>query len=585
MAKKSNQKLGSGCLVLFALPFAGIGVFMAVLVARTLWDWNVVQDWVQTPATILEASLEEHRGDDSTSYEAVARYAYQYAGKRHEGTRVALTGGSDNIGSFQRDKAAEIKRFKQNGKPFRCFVNSDDPTEAVLYRDLRIGMFMMKAMIGLLFGGVGFGLIGATFWVRKRRGREEKHQQSQPDQPWLWREDWARGVVRSTRWKPVIVMGVFALFWNAISWTVGGLFLFGGKDFPLWVSAICLGFPAIGLCMIGYTAYLIARASRWGASEFELATLPGTIGGRLAGVIHAPAGLTGAESFLLTLTCFEKKTRTTSDGTETYQEPVWQADKTIVRTLAADRTNKTVIPVSFYVPYDCHPTDQTAGYSWKLQAQAEVPGIDFLADFEVPVFKTSESSRDPPPDDELLTEYEAPETFEAALARSKGRVLSQTPSRCEVVFPMARNLGLAFGATVFAAMWTGISIGLLYSDAPLIFRIVFPASDLLILWMVAWFWLESVSLSFGRDGLEVQGGILGLGKRYRFERDEIKSIVAEASGTRSGNTVYQQVALKALSGDSRKLVGGITRRADAETLATKIGETLGLADANQSRSN
>ena len=579
MSGKHQNKFGMGCLVLFALPFAAVGVVMTVLTVRSLLYWLKVQEWAETPCTIVEASLKESTDEDGTTYRAVARYKYQWAGREYECDVVGVHGGSDNLGKFQRNKAAELMKYQQSGKPFRCFVNPNDPSEALLYRDLRVGMLAFKAMFGVVFGGVGFGLLVAGIWGAKTVRQEKQLRELHPAEPWKTRKDWASGRIRSSRWGPVVGMAFFSLIWNAISWTVAAAFFFGDEDMPIWVVAICLGFPVIGLIMLGYTVYLAIGATRWSGSELELATLPGVVGGRLAGVIHAPAGLELAESFLLTLTCFQKKTRSTSDGTETYEDAVWQADQEIVKTLGGEHAGKTVIPVGFTIPYEQHPTDEDAGFLWRLEVQAEMPGVDYRASFEVPVFKTEESSAEPPADESLLEEYVAAPSFESAVSRAGGRLLSQTGYRSELVFPMGRNLGLALVITVFAAIWTGISVGLLYSDAPLLFKIVFPASDLLVLAMAAWMWLEKTSLSFGADGVDVQGGLLGMGKHRHFEPGQIKKVVAEPSGTRSGATVYQQVTLMTKIGDAEKLVSGIRRRSDAETIAAKIEELVGIARA------
>ena len=68
-----------------------------------------------------------------------------------------------------------------------------------------------------------------------------------------------------------------------------------------------------------------------------------------------------------------------------------------------------------------------------------------------------------------------------------------------------------------------------------------------------------------------------MGKHRRFEQHNIKSIIAETSGTRSGSTVYQKVSLETHDDEKQKLVSGIARRSDAQTIATKIEEMLGIA--------
>jgi len=101
--------------------------------------------------------------------------------------------------------------------------------------------------------------------------------------------------------------------------------------------------------------------------------------------------------------------------------------------------------------------------------------------------------------------------------------------------------------------------------------------------MCAWFWLEKTSLIFDTEGVEVQGGMLGMGKRRRFEQRNIQLIVAESSGTTSGSTVYQKVTLTTHDGEQRKLVSGIPRRSDAQTIAAKIEEMLGIAKSQQEK--
>jgi hypothetical protein len=47
-------------------------------------------------------------------------------------------------------------------------------------------------LFGLLFGGVGFGLLAALFYGRKKQQELERLQGEHPAEPWLWRFDWVR---------------------------------------------------------------------------------------------------------------------------------------------------------------------------------------------------------------------------------------------------------------------------------------------------------------------------------------------------------------------------------------------------------
>lgn len=156
-------------LILFALPFAGAGLVVLLLAGRDVYDWQRMQAWQQVPAHILSADLKVSYGrkthgrkSKSPSYMAQASYRYQYQGQDYTGMRVAISRGSDNIGSYQQDRYAELRSYRQSGTEFRCFVNPQQPEQAILYRDLRWDMLSFKALFSLIFGGVGFGLIALS---------------------------------------------------------------------------------------------------------------------------------------------------------------------------------------------------------------------------------------------------------------------------------------------------------------------------------------------------------------------------------------------------------------------------------------
>ena len=78
MAAMKGDRAAAGCLALFALPFAAVGVFGLYLALSTLWTWTRTQSWVEVPAQIQSLDLEEHQGDDSTTYKVCATYRYSF---------------------------------------------------------------------------------------------------------------------------------------------------------------------------------------------------------------------------------------------------------------------------------------------------------------------------------------------------------------------------------------------------------------------------------------------------------------------------------------------------------------------------
>ena len=66
------------------------------------------------------------------------------------------------------------------------------------------------------------------------------------------------------------------------------------------------------------------------------------------------------------------------------------------------------MPFTFEIPYHAKETDRTNmdnAILWYVDAAASVPGVDYGAQFEVPLFRTSESD----PDFEPAREAEVPD--------------------------------------------------------------------------------------------------------------------------------------------------------------------------------
>jgi hypothetical protein len=69
-----NRRLGLGCLILFSLPFAAIGVGMAIWIAYSIHAYLNMQSWVEAPAQILKVELVERPGEDGCTFETTRHY-------------------------------------------------------------------------------------------------------------------------------------------------------------------------------------------------------------------------------------------------------------------------------------------------------------------------------------------------------------------------------------------------------------------------------------------------------------------------------------------------------------------------------
>ncbi len=147
-------------IIIIALAFIAIPLMAAwYLVGLPIQQWRLTQHWLEVPAIIEQVNLQEHHSSGSITYESTARYRYQFDGQEYVGDRVSLYGPEDGT-SYHRVIVRELEEYRDSQQPFRCFVGPDAPNDALLYRDIRWGMYVMIGLIALLFSGVGCWMLG-----------------------------------------------------------------------------------------------------------------------------------------------------------------------------------------------------------------------------------------------------------------------------------------------------------------------------------------------------------------------------------------------------------------------------------------
>jgi hypothetical protein len=573
-AKKSKRGGGwvaAGCLMLFALPFAAVGAGAAGWIVYDVWKWTQVQSWVETPATLIEAGVDRHRAPKrGETIRATARYRYTFGRKEYTSDRVALYTGKDNIGSYQRDRSRELERIEAGNKRLKCYVNPETPAEAILFRDLRWGFVLFKLLFAGVFGVVGFGLlIGAALSGRENKKRQSR-QEKFPDQPWMWQKEWASGRVRSNGGPAAVAASVIAALWNSISWPGFAMVWSNpenGQPYAIWIMAL---FPLVGTWLAVYAIMLWVRRIKWGVPEFELAAVPGVLGGPLAGVVHVPARVEPEENYTVRLACV----KTVDQGSDSSKEvTLWDHEYEIDRDLNAG--DRTLIPIEFMIPSDLPPSGDDV--KWKLHTRATTSGVDFYAEFETPVFKTKASGDVGRDSASAATPTTAAEVDLPTVVRSMGAVLVENAtSGRTIVFPMARNPGMAIFMALFATGWTGVTVFLFASDAPRIFPWVCGLFNLVLVPAALFSCFGRTRLEFGSRGVALRRGLFGLGRRREFPANQIADVYAEKSGTTWGGTEYRRVRLRTAERKQITLISEIARPRDAERLAEEIHLAVGL---------
>ncbi len=570
----NKSKFGGGCLFVFGLVFFLVGMIPGYIALSTLVQSFQARSWTPVAATVLAAELDVSHGDDSTTYSVSGRYRYEVGGQAFESTRISFDTGSDNIGDFHHRTHALLEQHRRSGEPVTAYVNPDDPSEAVVVRSMRWGMFAFMMIFPLVFGGVGAVVMAMSFVGSRKVKADRQRERAHPAEPWRWNADWDRGELhcqtKATMWFAV----GFAVFWNLVSTPVA--FLLPGEVFgnSNYVAAIGFIFPLVGIGLAAWAVIAVVRWRRFGKSVFIMDPLPASPGGVVAGDLKVPVALE-ADSLDATLSCVSKRTTGSGKNRKTRETLLWQDDQRIDlrgRTGAGAR-----VPIRFALPADAALTDTDSNPSiqWKLEARAEVPGVDFAARFDVPVFQG-----------DLL----APISNLGAIGEAEARPAPagdggdwqhtgvKRDSRAGAAryrFSAARHKGVAATTTVFAVVFGGAGAAMMAIDeAPFWFGLIFLAVGLLIGWFALELWLRRTELRVRPGELSWRSGLALLGGEKTLRTDQIEDLSIEPGMQAFGRRFYR-LTLRPREGRARVLGAGLRGRRDAEALAAQIKRELG----------
>jgi len=576
--KKPTSRLSFVVGVLFSLPFAAVGVFMAYLIGSTLWQVHGIAAWPEMPATIQSIVL-NHSGKDSS--ETKATYNYIVAGHSYTGHRVSVHRGGDNIGSFQQRVYGELQQYKRTGEPFHCYVNPQNPDDAVLYRQPRWEMIAFYGVFMLVFCGIGFGLLIAMIVGGRREQKQKTAQAAQPQEPWLWNQDWAGGVIcasnRAAMW---FFLGV-AVLWNAISGPAafGALHDYSRQHDP--AVFVALIFPVIGIGLAFWAARLVWLQIRYGTSCFRMSRVPGVIGGELRGIVEIPAHIQPVDGFRATLRCVHRITIGSGKERSTSESVLWEDVRLQAHEMQDGNPTHSLLPILFVAPRNCRPTEMSQPDNqivWRLEVTAATDrGPRYNSRFEVPMFVTPDSVANVQPETGAADRYGHSLRSEDAL-RDCGVRTETLPGGMRYTFPAARNKGIAVFTTIFFAIWTGMIYIMLRQHVPLMFSIIFCLADIGVIIAVLTCWFDWRCVEITPEEARVSGGIFGLAGLRCFKRGEIVAVEATA-GASQGDRQYFSLKLRTSGGATHTAGKGIEGRVAAEVLAASLRRLLNLPEA------
>ncbi len=429
--------------------------------------------------------------------------------------------------------------------------------------DLAVGVIIASFFV-FVGGGLIFGAIKGYGFLTKLAALQEAN----PLSPWLWRPD------------------------NLITLP----FLF--QQIPLmWRNGdprilIVLGFCSFGGILTAYAVRATIRHERFGNTYFEFDSLPFCPGRRVTGRIQLRFETQAAHGIDLRLSCFRRIVTGSGKNSTTSKIALWQADKNVASGAVAPGPLGRAIPVDFELPADGlmtdhnNPSDQIL---WLLHAQADVPGVDYSDDFELPVFRTADSPQTA--GDSSPQAISSGSNFGFATAQSidadSGEVAQ--PARTKVVvsmhdggtefyFPPLRTPGRALMLLVVSLVFSGAVYALIHNHVPVLFTAVFALSDVFVIFGFFHVAFGSMRIFVGNGEIQSRGGVFGFGALRRIPFSEVASVIPVGTVLQGGNSDNSVYAIRLLTKPGKKftLADEISSRQEARWIVSQIETLAGL---------
>lgn len=547
---------------LFALPFAGVGVWMLWSISSTLIDAYEMRDWLPAEAQVLSAGYTTSSGDDSDTYEAYAQYRYYWNGQTFTGERVSVSGGGDNIGDYQTETGNRLSAAQRSGQPITIYVNPEQPFEAIVNRDIRWSMIGFKSIFVLVFGGVGFGLLVAAFLAPKAKDAALPQYASQP---WLLNEKWQTETIRSDSKAAMWGAWVFAAFWNLISAPLPFLLFDEVTNKQNYIALVGLLFPLVGIGLLWWAISRTLEWRRFGAAPFRMDPFPGAIGGHVGGAIDLNLPFDPQARFQLTLTNLYSYESGSGKNRSRKENAKWQ-DRLVAH--AEPSSTGTRLTFRFDVPDELDESDaQQDGKSyhlWRLNLTADLAGPDIDRDYEIPVYATGAESRWVSAHAARNARSEQDRIDDAAVIKAVD-IRSGAGGR-EIVYPMGRKLGAALVGFIIGGVFASVGGFLIVSEGRILFGGVFGFVGSIV--AIASLYMALNSLEVSQDGRSIRTvrRLLGIPiKRHSMHRDNFVRFSRSSSmQSRSGSKHVVYYSIKAVDRQGREMTIGEGFKGDNE---------------------
>jgi len=424
---------------------------------------------------------------------------------------------------------------------------------------------------GIVFTAISAGFIALILMGSRQSQATAQRRHANPMQPWLWRDDWAARRVREQSAGQRAALPVFALIWCAVTFPTAVIVARRSPTTPQ--TTIPFLFAAVGVLLLGRAAYSMLQRRKFGRSVCEIERLPIEPGQTFSGTIVRRGAEVPDGGYGLVLSCIDRVLihRANRQSPQFADEVLWESEQRVSGALAAPSPEGTRVPFSFDIPADA-PSSQARGPNervfWQLAVSAELPGIDYNATFELPVFTTAGNAAA-----HQAARQEAAARRELSPA-SRAAVTPLPSGGIELRVGPHRDADAFMTFLLFAAIWFGTIALMWHLGAPIFFAVVFALFGLLILCMAVDFFAGTSTVDADGAGLRARHAVLGMSRAKSIEAAEVESIASKVAG-HVGNRPYFDVEARLKDRSARTLARYFVSRDDADAVAAKLWEALG----------
>jgi HEAT repeats len=445
------------------------------------------------------------------------------------------------------------------------------------------GSRIVGAVFCAVFTVIGLGLIGAATFGMRKIGEQAALEQSSPDSPWLWRNDWAASRAYGNNTKQAIGLSLLAGLWDLIAITAAAGSIpqyFRTSDIKYLVPLI---FVAVGAVLTFFAGRAALRRERFGQTYFEFASLPFSPGKPLRGSIHLRFSTSTRHGINLRLSCVRQVVTGSGRDRTTNKVILWQGDTNLSeQSITPSPMGDAAIPVEFPIPSDAYETSHAQARDqvlWILRAEADTPGVSFADEFEVPVFRLTSQTQT----SGIFGDRDA---STASVGFQSDPEDVRPPNNPKVVVGVGASGGTEYYfrplrsparfavATSLTGVWTFLVYFLAHSSAPIIFPIVFGLFDLLLIYTFLKSLAESFRMEVGNGKLALRHSWFGIGATMELPFSEIDQILATT--TAQGAPPSYSLCLQTKTGQKITLADAIDDRQEARWLAAQVEKSVGL---------